>query len=47
MASDRTPARVVFVPWDFEHEPLSALPARLKREGHDNRSPTMTISRGS
>jgi methyltransferase (TIGR00027 family) len=46
MASDRAPARVVFVPWDFEHEPLSALPARLKREGHDDRSPTMTILEG-
>ena len=40
------PARVVFVPWDFEHEPLSALPARLKSEGHDDRARTMTILEG-
>jgi methyltransferase (TIGR00027 family) len=46
MASERTSARLVFVPWDFEHEPLSALPERLKREGHDPGAPTMTILEG-
>jgi methyltransferase (TIGR00027 family) len=46
MAGEPTPARVVFVPWDFEHEPLSELPARLKAEGHDDRAPTMTILEG-
>jgi methyltransferase (TIGR00027 family) len=37
---------VVFVPWDFEHEPLEALPERLRREGHDPGAPTMTILEG-
>jgi len=46
MAGEATPAHVVFVPWDFEHEPLSALPARLKAAGHDDRAPTMTILEG-
>jgi methyltransferase (TIGR00027 family) len=46
MAGEPAPANVVFVPWDFESEPLSALPARLKREGHDGRLPTMTILEG-
>ncbi len=46
MSGEPTPARVVFVPWDFEHQPLSELPARLKAEGHDNRAPTMTILEG-
>jgi methyltransferase (TIGR00027 family) len=46
MAGEPAPANVVFVPWDFEGEPLSALPARLKREGHDDHAPTMTILEG-
>jgi methyltransferase (TIGR00027 family) len=46
MAAERTPAQVVFVPWDFEHEPLSALPDRLEREGHDRGAATMTILEG-
>jgi methyltransferase (TIGR00027 family) len=46
MAAERTPARVVFVPWDFEHEQLSALPERLRREGHDRGAATMTILEG-
>ena len=46
MGGDRPRARVVFVPWDFEHEALSGLPARLAREGHDPRAPTMTILEG-
>jgi methyltransferase (TIGR00027 family) len=46
MAAERSPARVVFVPWDFEHEPLEGLTARLKGEGHDDRAQTMTILEG-
>jgi methyltransferase (TIGR00027 family) len=41
-----TRGRVVFVPWDFEDEPLSALPARLKQEGHDSAAPTMSVLEG-
>jgi methyltransferase (TIGR00027 family) len=37
---------VVFVPWDFERDPLDELPARLGLVGHDRRSPTMTILEG-
>lgn len=45
---DREPpsARVVFVPWDFEREPLDRLRARLGLDGHDARAATMTISEG-
>jgi methyltransferase (TIGR00027 family) len=39
-------ARVVFVPWDFEREPLGRLRARLGLDGHDARAATMTISEG-
>jgi len=39
-------ARVVFVPWDFEREPLERLRARLGLDGHDPRAATMTISEG-
>jgi len=46
MAREPTSARVVFVPWDFEHQPLAELPARLARAGHDGRSATMTIIEG-
>jgi methyltransferase (TIGR00027 family) len=46
MAGEPAAARLVFVPWDFEHEPLSALPARLKSEGHDDRARTMTVLEG-
>jgi methyltransferase (TIGR00027 family) len=46
MASETAHARVAFVPWDFEREPLSALPERLRREGHDPAAPTMTILEG-
>ncbi len=46
MAGDQARARVVFVPWDFEHEPLEALPQRLKGAGHDDRAETMTILEG-
>jgi methyltransferase (TIGR00027 family) len=46
MANEHPAARVVFVPWDFEHEALADLPARLAREGHDTSLPTMTILEG-
>jgi methyltransferase (TIGR00027 family) len=46
MSSEATAARVVFVPWDFEREPLAELPARLVAEGHDPRLSTMTIVEG-
>ncbi len=46
MASDHPAARVAFVPWDFEQQPLADLPARLAREGHDAAAPTMTILEG-
>ncbi len=46
MADEATRGPVVFIPWDFEHQPLSALPARLKAEGHDDHAPTMTILEG-
>jgi methyltransferase (TIGR00027 family) len=39
-------ARVVFVPWDFEREPLERLRARLGLDGHDAHAATMTISEG-
>lgn len=39
-------ARVVFVPWDFEREPLEHLRARLGLDGHDARAASMTISEG-
>jgi methyltransferase (TIGR00027 family) len=46
MEGEPTPARVVFVPWNFESEPLDRLPARLGLDGHDARAPSMTISEG-
>jgi methyltransferase (TIGR00027 family) len=46
MKTEPPRGRVVFVPWDFEHEPLAALPARLQREGHDAGAPTMTVLEG-
>jgi methyltransferase (TIGR00027 family) len=46
MAGEQAGARLTFVPWDFEREPLAALPARLSREGHDAGAPTMTILEG-
>jgi methyltransferase (TIGR00027 family) len=46
MANEPTNARVEFVAWDFEDEPLDRLPARLGLVGHDPRAPTMTISEG-
>lgn len=39
-------ARVVFVPWDFEREPLERLRARLALDGHDAHAASMTISEG-
>jgi methyltransferase (TIGR00027 family) len=46
MGGETAPSRVVYVPWDFEREPLAELPARLAREGHDAGAPTMTILEG-
>jgi methyltransferase (TIGR00027 family) len=45
MAGDSPIGRAVFVPWDFER-PLSELPARLAREGHEASAPTMTVLEG-
>ncbi len=39
-------ARVEYVAWDFEQEPMSALPARLSEQGLDPESPTLTIWEG-
>jgi methyltransferase (TIGR00027 family) len=46
MAGEATRGRVTFIPWDFEQQPLSDLPARLRLEGHDASAPTMTILEG-
>jgi methyltransferase (TIGR00027 family) len=46
MESEAPAGPVVFVPWDFERDPLDQLPARLGLDGHDRRSPTMTILEG-
>jgi methyltransferase (TIGR00027 family) len=42
---DPPAGRVAFVPWNFER-PLSELPARLAREGHDASALTMTVLEG-
>jgi methyltransferase (TIGR00027 family) len=41
-----TSADVRYVAWDFERDPMSALPARLAEQGHDARTPTFTIWEG-
>jgi methyltransferase (TIGR00027 family) len=46
MGSESPPASVVFIPWDFERDPLDRLPARLGLDGHDPQRPTMTILEG-
>jgi len=46
MRGEPAAAQVVYVPWHFEREPLSELPARLAAEGHDARAATMTILEG-
>jgi methyltransferase (TIGR00027 family) len=46
MGSEAPSASVVFVPWDFERDPLDRLPARLGLDGHDPQRPTMTILEG-
>jgi methyltransferase (TIGR00027 family) len=46
MGREPARARVVFVPWDFEREPLERLRARLGLDGHDAHAATMTISEG-
>ena len=39
-------APVRYVEWHFERDALSALPARLAREGHDPARPTLTVWEG-
>jgi len=46
MGGEQPFARVKYVPWDFERDPVSALPARLAACGHDPHAPTMTIVEG-
>jgi methyltransferase (TIGR00027 family) len=46
MGQERATAQLVFVPWDFEDEPLQRLPARLGLDGHNARAPTMTVLEG-
>lgn len=46
MSAERPAGRVVFVPWNFESDPLYRLPARLGLDGHDARDRTMTILEG-
>jgi methyltransferase (TIGR00027 family) len=38
--------RVTFVPWNFEHDAMSTLAARLAALGHDATRPTLTIWEG-
>jgi methyltransferase (TIGR00027 family) len=40
------PGGVRYVAWDFERDPMSALPARLAEHGHDASAPTLTIWEG-
>jgi methyltransferase (TIGR00027 family) len=46
MRGDDPGGNVVYVPWDFERDPLDRLYARLGLDGHDARAPTMTILEG-
>lgn len=39
-------ARVQYLAWDFEQQPLSDLPARLSELGHDPSAPTLAIWEG-
>jgi methyltransferase (TIGR00027 family) len=39
-------ARVRFLPWNFEREPLSLLPDRLEQLGFDRRAPSVTVLEG-
>jgi methyltransferase (TIGR00027 family) len=38
--------RTSYLPWDFEREPMSELPERLRSLGHDPVAPTLTIWEG-
>ncbi|HEY6877602.1 MAG TPA: SAM-dependent methyltransferase [Polyangiales bacterium] len=38
--------RVVYVPFDFERDPMASLPARLHAEGLDARAPVLTLWEG-
>ncbi len=37
---------VTYLPWDFEHRPVTELPAALAAAGHDPAVPTLTIWEG-
>lgn len=39
-------AKVVYLPWDFEHRAMEELPQALAARGHDPRLPTLTIWEG-
>ncbi len=39
-------ARVRFLPWNFEREPLGLLPDRLEQLGFDRRAPSVTVLEG-
>ena len=39
-------AGACYLPWDFEAQPVSALPDALRALGHDARAPTLTIWEG-
>ncbi len=45
-APEAVPERIVFVPWDFESKPLSALPEALRAAGLDPALPTLTVWEG-
>jgi methyltransferase (TIGR00027 family) len=39
-------AGTVYLPWDFEHQPMAKLPEGLRARGHDPDRPTLTIWEG-
>jgi methyltransferase (TIGR00027 family) len=39
-------SRVVYLPWDFEHQSVDDLPSALAAAGHDRARPTLTIWEG-
>jgi len=39
-------ARVTYLPWDFEHDPMADLPGRLSALGHSPDRPTLVILEG-
>lgn len=40
------PSRAAYLAWDFERDPMAALPARLAAAGHDPARPTFTLWEG-